>query len=406
MLWIAAVLLAGCVLFLVCRRFGWVRAMAGCPAHTNVKETQFLATFGHEVRTPMTGILGMCELLLQTQLGSRQRRYALAIQSAGEHLLHLVNNTLDLARMEAGKLPLDIRPFSIHQLISQVKDLMQPNAERKGLTVYCYTDAHVPQFFVGDAQRIRQVLLNLVANAIKFTEHGHIAIRTISTQCFLPNTGLQIEVVDTGPGLNKEQCQRVFQRFEQACGAQTLSQYGGSGLGLAICQELVHLMQGQIGVKSSPGQGCRFYFKIPAALQISTVSTVAHACLSSTAVQVLLVEDDLSAGHAITTLLHCKGYQVCHAHHGLDALRQLRMQQFDIALCNLDLPGIDGCVLASIIRAQGYVFPMIALCTAFPSKNKGRIIHNAGFSGVLQKPVSTCALEQSLRNVLGTARKK
>ncbi|WP_255516504.1 sensor histidine kinase, partial [Luteimonas suaedae] len=196
-------------------------------------KTRFLATLGHEVRTPMTGVLGMSELLLETSLDGRQRGYTESIRRAGEHLMRLVNDALDLARIEAGKLQLDPQPFDLRGLLDDVSGLMAPLAQQRGLAYREQVVRGVPQWVRGDAGRVRQILLNLLGNAIKFTEQGQVGLRVE------PGEGLvRFVVSDTGPGLNAEQKQRLFRRFEQAEGARTAARYGGSGLGLAICQEL------------------------------------------------------------------------------------------------------------------------------------------------------------------------
>ena len=222
-------------------------------------KTHFLATLGHEVRTPMTGVLGMSELLLGTQLDARQRGYAESIRNAGNHLLRLVNDALDLARIEAGKLQLDAHPFGVPALTEDVTGLMGPVAQRRGLRFDHRIDDDVPTVLHGDPLRIKQILLNLLGNAIKFTEHGRVGLRIRA----LAPQGVCFEVSDTGPGLNDEQKSRLFRRFEQAEGNRTAARYGGSGLGLAISQELAAAMGGRIEVDSTPGQGTCFRVELP-----------------------------------------------------------------------------------------------------------------------------------------------
>lgn len=210
----------------------------------SLAKTQFLATLGHEVRTPMTGVLGMSELLLETPLDTRQHGYATSIQAVGKHLLRLVNDALDLAKIEAGKLSLERRDFDFHALLEQVVAMIRPMVERKGLRFVYRLDPEVPQYVHGDADRLQQILLNLLINATKFTEHGEVVLQVAPGQeqaCL----GVRIDVVDTGPGLSEEQCQRLFRRFEQVNGASTAARYGGSGLGLAICRELATVMEGR-----------------------------------------------------------------------------------------------------------------------------------------------------------------
>src|SRR5690606_18057220 len=256
---IAALLLGGWIAAAVRRRMRErlamqrVRQERELARKASEAKTRFLATLGHEVRTPMTGVLGMTELLLTTCLDERQRRYTDSIRRAGDHLMRLVNDALDLARIEAGKLELDPQPFDLRLVVADVGDLMGPLARQRGLGYRVEVDADVPEGLLGDPVRIRQILLNLLGNAIKFTERGEVslAVRPLSAE------GVRVEVADTGPGLNEEQKSRLFRRFEQADGARTASRYGGSGLGLAICQELAAEMGGRILVESAPGRGAR-----------------------------------------------------------------------------------------------------------------------------------------------------
>ena len=222
-------------------------------------KSRFLATFGHEVRTPMTGMLGMGELLLGDPLAPTQRRRAEAIQSAGRHLMRLVDDALDLARIEAGRLPLAAEPFDLRSAVAEAEALFQPLASQRGLGWSSTVEAGVPSIVAGDAKRLRQVLLNLLGNAVKFTAEGSVSLRVA------PNAagGVAFEVADTGTGMDADQRARLFRRFEQAGGARTATRFGGSGLGLAISQELVEAMGGTIAVDSAPGQGSCFRVDLP-----------------------------------------------------------------------------------------------------------------------------------------------
>ncbi|MET0290136.1 MAG: ATP-binding protein [Pseudoxanthomonas sp.] len=361
----------------------------------SLAKTRFLATLGHEVRTPMTGVLGMSELLLETSLDTRQRNYAGAIQSAGKHLLRLVNDALDLARIEAGKLPLDQQDFELRALIGEVTVLVRPMAERKQLQFDCTLAQDTPQVLRGDPARIRQILLNLLLNAVKFTEHGRVGLSIAALQ----PEGVRFEVSDTGPGVSLEQQARIFQRFEQAEGARTAARYGGSGLGLAICQELAVAMGGQVQVHSVLGQGTRFAVLLPLPVQ---TGEVALAELDPMRVQperlirILLVEDDQTVADVIRGLLESRGHQVDHAVHGLAALTEVAMHHYDFALLDLDLPGLDGLALARQLRAQGFVAPMMAV-TARADGEAETLAMEAGFDGFLRKPLTGALLLKAMR---------
>ncbi len=350
----------------------------------SLAKTRFLATLGHEVRTPMTGVLGMSELLLATPLDQKQRGYTHAIQNAGTHLLRLVNDALDIARIEAGKLELQQQDFDVRALVDEVAGLTAPLAEQHGLSFSDEISAGVPAALQGDPVRVRQILLNLLGNAIKFTEKGGVTLRV--SPC-LPK-GIRFAIGDTGPGINEEQQTRLFQRFEQAEGARTAARYGGSGLGLAICQELAVAMGGRISVESTPGQGTCFIVELPLAAAADVPRqprTVPSAPLSS--LRILLVEDDATVAEVIVGLLRARGHQVSHAAHGLAALTQTAAQAFDIALLDLDLPGLDGLALARQLRAQSFEAPLIAV-TARADAEAELLAQAAGFDGFLRKPVT------------------
>ncbi|PPU76994.1 MULTISPECIES: hybrid sensor histidine kinase/response regulator [Xanthomonas] len=372
----------------------------------SLAKTRFLATLGHEVRTPMTGVLGMSELLLQTPLDTRQRGYAGAIQSAGKHLLRLVNDALDLARIEAGKFPLDDRDFDLRQAIRQVVELVRPSAEQKQLRFDCELDDVLPPALHGDASRVQQILLNLLFNAVKFTERGSVQLRVLA----LPHSdtqGIRVEVRDTGPGMSAEQRGRLFQRFEQAEGALTLARHGGSGLGLAICRELAAAMGGVVEVRSELGQGACFVVELPLRW-VMTLPVVAPGAVAASAareqapLRLLLVEDDPTVAQVMIGLLQAHGHAVTHVLHGLAALAEVSTQRFDAGLCDLDLPGIDGAALVAQLRSRGVHFPIVAV-TARADADAQPQAMAAGCNGFLRKPVTGDLLAQALAQALATA---
>ena len=354
-------------------------------------KTRFLATLGHEVRTPMTGVLGMTELLLGTALEARQRDYAESIRNAGQHLLRLVNDTLDLARIEAGKLQLENNPFDLRGLLQEACRMLAPLAQAKGLQFHCDVGDDLPRAVRGDEHRVRQILLNLGSNAIKFTEHGEVSVRAATSALH----GVRIEVADTGPGLDAAQQARLFQRFEQAEGARTAARYGGSGLGLSICRELATAMGGTIGVDSTPGHGACFHVELPLPLAEPSAARAVEAGERAAAQRILLVEDDPVVAVALCGLLEAQGHAVTHALHGLSALSALQAAPHDLAFVDLDLPGIDGFALAQLFREQGHGLPLIAL-TARADNVAEALAYAAGMDGFLRKPVDGATLEQAI----------
>jgi len=360
-------------------------------------KSHFLATLGHEVRTPMTGVLGMTELLLQTPLDARQHDYANAIDVAGRHLLRLVNDALDLARIEAGKLSLEQRQFDPRQLVQQVATLARPLAGRKGLDFRVVVDPALPPALFGDPDRVQQILANLLGNAVKFTEHGRVELHA---EAGAEGHGVAFEIRDTGPGLNSEQQSRLFRRFEQADGAHTRARYGGSGLGLAICRELATAMGGVIRVESTAGQGARFRVELPLPWCVSNAAAAVAtgAATASEPLQVLLVEDDDTVSRVITGLLEMRGHRVTRVAHGLAALAELDVQDFDVGLFDLDLPGMDGLALVRQLRGMGQALPVFAV-TARSDPDAQPQALAAGCTGFLRKPVTGAALAQALASL-------
>ena len=367
-------------------------------------KSAFLATMGHEIRTPMTGVLGMSELLLGTALDERQHGYARAIHSSGELMLRVVNDSLDLARIEAGKLSLESAPFDPAALLREVAELQRPLAARKGLELDIDIAADVPARVIGDALRVKQILLNLVNNALKFTDRGAV---TLGLGC-TTQAALRFRVADSGPGMSDALRERLFTRFEQADGGAR--QHGGSGLGLAICRELAQLMGGHVDVASMLGEGSVFSVELPLPKSAPDDTAGTHPAREApTAVRqlrVLLVEDDATVANVITGLLAQLGHRSTHASNGLTALTELKRgvaapaeaasAAFDIALIDLDLPGIDGLQLARLLRSGEHaILPLIAV-TARSVGDEEAQIRAAGMDVLLRKPLTTRLLGDAI----------
>lgn len=375
------------------RREAWRMARARqrlAEQHSEAK-TRFLAALGHEIRTPMTGVLGMAELLQGSALDAQQRARVDAIQGAGRHLLRLVNDTLDLARIEAGKLVLDDTPFALRPLLDELAALLRPLAEAKGLGFHLRCDGDVPAGLRGDATRVRQILLNLASNAIKFCERGELVIQVGRRD----PAGVLIQVRDTGPGLAADQQARLFRRFEQGAGSASGNRYGGSGLGLAISQELAAAMGGSISVRSEPGRGACFRVELPLPASAPVAAAGSPPVLRVPGRRVLLVEDDPVVAAVVQDLLRQQGHVVEHAAHGLAAMAALQADAFDLALLDLDLPGLDGFELARLLRKQGRRLPLLAL-TARADADAERQALAAGMDGFLRKPVTGAMLAEAL----------
>ncbi len=356
-------------------------------------KSQFLATLSHEIRTPMTGVMGMAELLLSTSQTEQQRDYTEAMQRSGGLLLKLVNDALDLARIEAGKLELELAPFSPRLLAEDVARLECGQAQAKGLVMKTELDDDLPLRLVGDAMRIKQVLFNLVNNALKFTERGSVTLAMRWR-----GDALVCTVIDTGPGIPKENQARLFERFEQDDGPQRRS---GSGLGLAICRELVALMEGTISLHSASGQGSTFSVRLPLKLAPSMTKRTAKAKPSGNGrvLDVLLVEDDAIVAAVVRGLLEHQGHRVRYAGNGLQALAELEQGPCDAILLDLDLPGVDGLQLARLIRQGEHARVWIVAITARSGGDEEARSRAAGMDDFLRKPLTGAQLAEVLAMV-------
>ena len=372
----------------------------GFAERASAAKSDFLATMGHEIRTPMTGVLGMTELLMLTPLDARQRGYADAIQNSGRMMLRLVNDSLDLARIEAGKLQLEDAVVDLHSLLGEIAALAGPLAQAKGLAWEVRVAENAPQRVRGDGVRIKQILLNLVNNAIKFTEHGGVVVALQRGAA----DAVQFSVSDSGPGIAEATRIRLFQRFEQAEGPQ---HHGGSGLGLAICRELVARMGGEIGLDSTPRQGSTFQVTLPLVESIA-VENVENApspaaAAAATPRSILLVEDDAVVAEVIVSLLQAQGHGVVHARHGLAAMAELETAACDIALIDLDLPGIDGLALARLLRTREEKsaksrLPLIGISARCVGDEEAQCLA-AGMDAFLRKPVTGQMLAAAIAGV-------
>ncbi|MGH8121545.1 MAG: ATP-binding protein [Rudaea sp.] len=378
--------------------FALAEQQRGFAEQASAAKTSFLATMGHEIRTPMTGVLGMTELLLRTPLDAKQRGYAEAIASSGNMMLRLVNDSLDLARIEAGKLELEDAPLDLHALVDDIAALAQTLAARKGLAFTRTIAPDAPRWLRGDAVRIRQIFLNLVNNAIKLTERGEVGIELACAA----NAAVQFSVRDTGAGIAETTRVRLFQRFEQAQGAQ--QRYGGSGLGLAICRELVARMGGEIDADSAAGAGSTFrvILPLPPAEPQQEVENTTNIQIPADgdALRILLVEDDATVAAVIAGQLEALGHRVRHVMQGLAALAEIEIEAFDAALLDLDLPGLDGLALARMIRAQAATqqrprLPLIGI-SARSVGNEEALCLDVGMDAFLRKPISAKILAAAL----------
>jgi signal transduction histidine kinase/DNA-binding response OmpR family regulator len=362
----------------------------------NKAKSIFLATMSHEIRTPMNGVLGMAALLAETQQTTEQQEYTDTIRSSGEALLTVINDILDFSKIESGNLELDNHAFDLRHCIEEVMDVFAAKASQKGLDLVYQIDYQIPAQIVGDSHRLRQILLNLISNAMKFTHQGEIFVSVNLLKMDSSNLDLAFHVKDTGIGIPKDKLSRLFKAFSQV-DSSTTRKYGGTGLGLVISERLVNLMGGAISVESESGIGTMFTFTIRTEVSYTSLRQYVHFNTSGNEGKKVLVIDD-----NMTNLTILKGQLEQWmlvpelASSGREALEILsRRQHFDLVITDMQMPDLDGLQLSQQIKAK-YAIPIILLSSiGDESKRK----HAGLFSAILNKPVK----QQQLSRVVQAA---
>ncbi len=357
-------------------------------------KSAFLANMSHEIRTPMNGVVGMAELLCDTALSDDQRLFAETIRSSGEALLVIINDILDYSKIEAGRLVLHPETFDLERLIHEVVMLLQPKARAQGIDLMVDFDVFLPTRFVGDPGRLRQILTNLVGNAVKFTETGHVLVRVVGVEAGTGVMQLHVTVEDTGIGIAADQLAHIFGEFSQVEDAAN-RRFEGTGLGLAITRRLVEHMSGEIWVDSAPGEGSCFGFR----LVLPVAEDAPAPALPADLRRVLVVDDSFINRTILERQLAPCGIETVLARSGADGLAALAGGGFDLVITDHDMPEMDGVAFAAALRKAGWMGPVLLLSSHAALLDEAE---RGLFASVLQKPMHRAELYRRLAGLAGT----